>query len=160
MESVHHRIEPVPKPIIALGVLLLAVLVTVAWARWSGIGAPQTAESTAVAQRSFQFEDRGDGSIVVIDAASGRTVDTLAPGTNGFLRSTMRGLARERRQRGIGAAEPFWIRAHQDGRITLDDPLTRRHIDLAAFGAANASAFARLLHQDIAAAADAAPTEK
>ena len=72
-------------------------------------------------------------------------VETVAPGTNGFLRGTMRGLARERKRQGIGAELPFRMIGRADGRLTLEDPGTGRRVDLGSFGPTNAAAFARLM---------------
>jgi putative photosynthetic complex assembly protein len=60
-----------------------------------------------------------------------------------FVRGTMRGLARERKRSGIGATPPFILSSRADGRLTLEDPQTGRHVDLEAFGQANAGVFAR-----------------
>ena len=66
-------------------------------------------------------------------------------GENGFLRGTLRGLARTRRSEQVSPAVPFHLAQWPDGRLTLDDPATGRHIELLAFGADNAGVFARLL---------------
>jgi putative photosynthetic complex assembly protein len=103
---------------------------------------PVIAMADTVTQRSLRFIDRNDGGIDVLDAASGASVGDIAPGTNGFLRSTVPGMARERVRRGIGPDTAFILATHTDGRVTFDDPVTDRHIDLAAFGATNKQAFA------------------
>lgn len=72
-------------------------------------------------------------------------LDTIAPGTNGFLRSAMRGLVRERKRQGLGAEQPFELLGRADGRLTLVDPGTGRRIDLESFGPSNAAVFVRLL---------------
>ena len=73
-------------------------------------------------------------------------VATLQPGTGGFVRGVMRGLAHERKVRGIGAAAPFRLSEWQGGRLDLEDTATGRHIDLEAFGTTNRDAFLQLLH--------------
>lgn len=93
----------------------------------------------------LRFIDRTDGRIQVVTANDGTTVDLVEPGTNGFLRGTMRGLAQERVRQGLGAETPFRLTAWGSGRLTLDDPVTGRHIDLGAFGPTNIAVFARLL---------------
>jgi putative photosynthetic complex assembly protein len=100
---------------------------------------------TPVAQRSLMFEDKADGSIVVHDAPSGNAIAVLAPNTNGFIRTTMRGISH-------AGAHEFAVPAHavlltlwNDGRLTLDDPLSGRHLELEAFGKDNAGAYAALL---------------
>ncbi|RZJ85185.1 MAG: photosynthetic complex assembly protein PuhC, partial [Massilia sp.] len=95
--------------------------------------------------RQLRFEDRDDGSIAVLDAKGGALLYTVAPGTNGFLRSTMRGLVRERKREGQGPELPFELLGRTDGRLTLLDPATGRRIDLESFGTTNSAVFARLL---------------
>ena len=100
---------------------------------------------SVVASRDLRFADRADGAVVVTDAQTEQTVDVLQ-GQQGFIRSTMRGLARARRLDGIGAAPSFRLTAWSDGRLTLDDPSDGRHLELQAFGSLNVAVFARLLH--------------
>jgi putative photosynthetic complex assembly protein len=69
----------------------------------------------------------------------------VAPGTNGFLRATLRGLATERKRESQGAEVPFRLTAFADGRLTLLDPVTGRLVDLGAFGRTNEDAFAHLM---------------
>ena len=125
--------------------LVLATLATVAAVRITGIGAIEVPVADAIDRIELRFEDRADGSIGILEAGSGRLVDTVAPGTNGFLRGTMRGLARERKRQGFGPETPFSLVGRADGRLTLEDPTTGRRIDLGSFGPANAAVFARLL---------------
>ncbi len=132
-------------PLIAVGGLLVATVLTVAAVRYTGIGVVRVADAPTVAVREFRFEDRSDGSIAVLDASSQAVVETVAPGTNGFLRGTMRGLARERKRQGIGSEMPFRMIGHADGRLTLEDPGTGRRVDLGSFGPTNAAAFAGLM---------------
>ena len=73
-------------------------------------------------------------------------VDTLAPGSNGFIRVVMRGLARERRLGDIGAQPPFRLTRYAGGEITLTDTSSGKQIDLGAFGSTNTEAFARLIN--------------
>jgi putative photosynthetic complex assembly protein len=101
--------------------------------------------SAVVQSRLLRFDDRPDGSVAVLDAATGRLVAVEAPGTNGFLRATLRTLARERLTEHLGAHTPFRLTHWADGRLTLDDPATHRHLELEAFGITNMEAFARLM---------------
>lgn len=102
--------------------------------------------ANVVAERTLRFEDRADGGVTVLDAINNRRVAIIAPGTNGFLRATVRGLAQERRREDTSPATPFRLTAWSDGRLTLVDPTTSRHIDLEAFGTTNGEAFAHLLY--------------
>lgn len=132
-------------PLAALGALVLATLLGVSAVRLSGQGAQHQADAGTLASRQLRFEDRDDGSIAVRDAASGELLDSVAPGSNGFLRSAMRGLVRERKRQGLGPQLPFELLGRADGRLTLVDPGTGRRIDLESFGLSNAAVFARLL---------------
>jgi putative photosynthetic complex assembly protein len=137
---------PLPRSIlIGAGVMIACVFAGAALTRSTGIGATRLEESPAVSVIELRFIDRADGSLIVEDARGGRALATVAPGQDNFLRGTMRGLARERRRSGIGFEPPFVLSSRADGRLTLEDPTTRRHVDLEAFGATNAAAFARFL---------------
>ena len=132
-------------PLLAVAGLLVATLLTVSTVRLTGVGAVHVDDAATIASRDFRFEDRADGSIQVVDARDHRLLQTVAPGTNGFLRGTMRGLARERHRRGIGAEPPFRMTGHADGRLTLEDPATGRRVDLGSFGPTNAAVFAAIM---------------
>jgi putative photosynthetic complex assembly protein len=93
----------------------------------------------------LRFADRADGAVVITEAGTGLLVDVASPGTNGFLRSTLRGLARDRKRREIGAEAPFRLTRWADGRLSLQDEATGRSIDLGAFGPTNAAVFAHLM---------------
>ncbi|MDM0113806.1 photosynthetic complex assembly protein PuhC [Variovorax sp. J22R133] len=131
----------------ALGLMVLASLLTVIFVRLTGVGVMHVEDAPAVSVREFRFEDRADGGIDVLDARSGRVVHAVAPETNGFLRGTMRGLARERYRRGIGPEVPFRMIGRADGKLTLEDPTTGRRVDLGSFGPSNAAVFASLMQQ-------------
>ena len=73
-----------------------------------------------------------------------KVIHVIAPGTNGFIRATMRGLTRERIRSGVGAEPPFLLTHWSDGTISLEDKTTGRRIGLDAFGPTNSAAFAQL----------------
>lgn len=130
-------------PLLALGGLVLAVLAAVSAVRLSGMPI-STPDAPAAVTRQLRFEDRPDGSIVVIDAVQGQVVQTIT-GQAGFIRGTLRGLARQRKLEGIGPERPFELIGRADGRLTLIDPATHRRVDLESFGPTNSAEFARLL---------------
>jgi putative photosynthetic complex assembly protein len=80
----------------------------------------------------------------VVDASDGKIIYTVAPGTNGFIRATVRGLAQEREREGIGRETPFTLTHWSDGTMSLADSAIGRRISLDAFGPTNAGAFAQL----------------
>lgn len=132
-------------PLAAMGALVLASLIGVATVRLTGTSAVQQPDAATVQTMSLRFEDNSDGSISVLDAQTGALLNTVAPGTNGFLRSTMRGLVRERKRQGIGPETPFELLGRADGRLTLNDPSTQRRVDLESFGPTNSAVFATLM---------------
>ena len=125
--------------------LMVLALVATAWIRFADPPANEAVLEPAVAQIDLFFQDSDDGSVVVVDAGDGAVVDVLEPGSNGFLRSTVRSLVRARRAADIGRELPFSIRQTDTGRLLLHDPATGQVIDLRAFGPTNAGAFARFL---------------
>jgi putative photosynthetic complex assembly protein len=98
-------------------------------------------------RHAHQYAARpGAGHPLVTDAQTGRQVAILAPGTNGFIRATLRGLAHSGgHEEHPRENHPFRLTALSDGRLTLDDPDTHRTLDLEAFGSLNSAAFATLL---------------
>ena len=131
--------------LLAIFALLLFALGSATLARVTGVGASRVTTTAAIETRDLTFTDGERGSVLVFDAAEQRLIDTLAPGSNGFVRVVLRGLARERKLGDIGAEPPFRLTRHADGRLMLTDPSTQRQVDLAAFGDANARSFARLM---------------
>lgn len=97
------------------------------------------------AERLVRFEDVSDGSVVIRDAQNMQVLARFPVAEGGFVRGSIRALARERRQEGQGQEAPFRLASWSDGQLTLDDAATGRRIDLTAFGATNAGVFSRLL---------------
>lgn len=136
--------DPVPRfPLVAAGVMVAIIFAAVAAASLSGmvIRAP---DAKAVVVRELRFEDRPDGSIAVFDGRSGKEIDAVT-GQAGFIRGTLRGLARERKRLGLGPDQPFELIGRADGRLTLNDPATGQRVDLESFGPINAGVFAEML---------------
>lgn len=104
-----------------------------------------TPSARSIAQRDLGFADRADGGVDVLDAARGKTVAMLEPGTNGFVRGVLRALVRERQLRGVGDGGVFRLELYGDGMLTLADTRTGRTVELSGFGRTNAEAFLKLL---------------
>ncbi len=66
-------------------------------------------------------------------------------GEQGFLRGTLRALARERKRRGFGPEQPFELIGRTDGRLTLIDPRPASASTSSPSDPTNAGVFARLL---------------
>ena len=135
----------ISRPALVIAALIASVLLIGVVARLSPPGGqPPSVAPLQVADVIMQ--DRDDGSIDVLQAGTGRLVETVPPATNGFLRVLLAGLVRERRREDIGApTRPFRLTRWSDGRLTLDDAATGKLIELEAFGRSNEAAFGRLL---------------
>lgn len=125
--------------------MVSASLLIVGIARVTGYDPAKPPVSAIVESRDLRFEDRADGAVLVYRSKENVLADTLPPGTHGFVRGVLRGLVRERRADHIGAMPPFRLTRWADGRLSLDDPSTGRHVDLEVFGPTNAGAFADIL---------------
>ena len=68
-------------------------------------------------------------------------------GEQGFLRGTLRALARERRLRNLSSDAPFELTLLEDGRLSINDTLTNKGIDLEAFGPDNVAVFVEILKE-------------
>jgi putative photosynthetic complex assembly protein len=138
--------RPFPRgPLLGAGALIVLSLLLAGTTRYTGLGASMVDPANQVQARDLRFEDRDDGSVAVLDAGTRQVVEILAPGTNGFVRGVMRGLARERKLGGIGDALPFRLTSWSDGRLSLRDLATGREIQLVSFGQTQFDTFAAML---------------
>ncbi len=130
--------------LIAAGLLIGTSLAAVGWANMTGYTAVHRQASMVVAQQAVVFSDR-DGGVIVIKDETGKTLKVIQRGELGFVRAVLRGLARDRRARGVGPEIAFTVSRHADGSLTLDDPSTGRVVTLGAFGSTNSIVFTELL---------------
>jgi putative photosynthetic complex assembly protein len=149
MSNIDH--EPFPRlALIAAAALVATSITAAAAARYLRTQDAATMEASTIkplAARDLTFFDMADGSVEVRDAAGAQVIYTAAPGADGFIRGVMRGMARDRRARGVGAAPAFRLAEWPDGQLSLEDLATGKKIELGAFGATNRAAFARLLRE-------------
>jgi putative photosynthetic complex assembly protein len=144
--------DPFPRgALIAAGSLVIFSLVATTAVRIAKLNAPPAPGAASVAPPlqsiDLWFVDKANGAVSVRDQGGAHQIAVLEPGTNGFIRGVMRGLAHDRVRRGIGAAPPFRLSKWTAGRLTLDDTATGRQIDLNSFGVQNTGAFAQLLNE-------------
>jgi putative photosynthetic complex assembly protein len=142
-------LSPVAKILVALGISIVLLLVFINSRNLSQVREPDAAPTKVL---QLRFEDRPDGSIAVINYKTGQEIDSIQ-GEAGFVRGTLRGLAQERKRRGLDSGPPFELIYRADGRLTLFDTATGRMIDLESFGPTNAGTFFKLFNASQAVAA-------
>ena len=161
MSGAHSHGDMLPRgTLITAGALVLFALTATSIVRIAHIppaASPalmrEQAHIAPVKSRDLRFTDRADGAVLIEDADKGGTASIIEPGQKtGFIRGVMRGLARERRSRGIGDGPSFNLTLWQDGELSLTDNATGRTIELTAFGSTNRASFAVLLDAKGAAA--------
>jgi putative photosynthetic complex assembly protein len=122
--------------------LMALTLAAVGMARWQGWH-DQVPDAPTVWEMTLKFEDMPDGSVRVRDASNDRTLAVFA-GEQGFLRGSLRAMARQRRVAQAERQAPLVLRGLADGRLVLMDPTHGERIDLDSFGPSNKAVFARL----------------
>lgn len=141
--------KPFPRlALIAAALLVAGSIAAAAAGRFaqSNSGAAEATQALSpVAMRDLTFFDMQNGAVEVRDTAGEQVLYVVAPGTNGFIRGVMRGMARNRRAHELGQEEAFRLAEWPNGRLTLEDLATGKRIELGAFGAENRVAFSQLL---------------
>lgn len=132
-------------PVVAIGCLLAGTLLAIGAYRLTGTSGVPAPISTIVETRALKFEDRPDGSVAVFDAGASEPFEVLPSQSNGFLRGTLRTLARARKLAGVSSEPPFEVTRWADGRLSLRDPAVGSDINLVAFGQDNYPVFKRFL---------------
>lgn len=135
-------LSPVAKILVATGIVVVLLLVFINSRDLSQVREPDAAPTKVL---QLRFEDRPDGSIAVINYTTGQVIDSVE-GEAGFVRGTLRGLAQERKRRGLDSEPPFELIYRADGRLTLADTATGRMVDLESFGPINAGTFFKLFN--------------
>lgn len=146
--SAAHRPHSLKAPLIGAGMLISFVLSITTVAQLTGVGKWRADIGAPAQSLSLAFADRDDGAVIATDAATGAEVFIFSPDRHGFVRSALRAVARERKLAGHDAAAPFTIARHDDGKLTITDPLTGSRIVLNGFGAPNAAEFAQLFDRN------------
>ena len=154
MSAMHMHEQTIPRG--ALWFIAFAIVAVIVAALAVRLGFVPVAASPAnvraearlvpLTTRDLSFVDRADGGLTITDVGTGRIARSFEPGVpSGFIRGLMRGLARERRMNGVGAAAPFRLESWPNGQLSLTDLATGRTIELTAFGPDNRAAFAALI---------------
>lgn len=141
----HHHKQMIPRSVlIGAAMVMILSMVLAASARRARLTKAMPMP-TPIESMAIRFEDRPDGAIAVLDAATGHAVSVLPPRSNGFVRGVLRGMFRTRKLESKDRQASFLLARHAEGRLTLEDPQTGRRVELDSFGSTNAAAFAQLL---------------
>lgn len=152
MKHDHSNMLPKGALMLACGLVVASLAATsaarIAQLPPSAVPATVRADENAkvIVTRSLRFIDRADGAVVIEDVNAKQVAGTVTPFTeSGFVRSVMRGMARDRRLRGLGADAPFELTLWNNGQLSLIDSASGRSLELGAFGPSNREAFMALL---------------
>jgi putative photosynthetic complex assembly protein len=130
---------PMTVRVVLFGLALL--LLGIYAARQAGLEVRQP-DAPVVWKKDLRFADGEHGEILVFDTTSQKIASF--EGEQGFLRGTLRALARERKKRSISPEVAFELSGHADGQMVLRDPATGESIHLASFGPSNAMVYRQL----------------
>lgn len=151
----NHDNLKVPREAIIVAGIFLAFVVAMASAVSLGYiapsGNPELSRSAAniapAVQRRLLFADTANGGVMVTDANNGEQVLTIPYGDSGFLRATVRGIAKRRLAAGGTPNEPFVLTRWDNGALSLSDPVSGHSRELIGFGDNQTASFARLLEE-------------
>jgi putative photosynthetic complex assembly protein len=149
----HSHENTVPKGalVMACGVVLFTLALTSAtqlgWIAPSPSASDVRASeaATPLSTRILQFADGPGGTVVVTNAANGATVHVYGGEGSGFVRGVLRGMGRDRHNRGVPMMAPYELNRWSDGSLSLTDTATNRVVELGAFGPTNRATFEALL---------------
>lgn len=157
MSHAHHD-PTVPKQALIAAAALLGVTmaltgaVSMGWIAKSAVPeAGRAANGVAPeATRLLTVVDRADGAVIISDATTGQQVMEIGYGQGGFVRATLRRLAKARAAAGIGSEPPFEIVRWANGALSLRDPQTGKTAEIHGFGPDHSRTFAEMLKEPAA----------
>lgn len=145
--SVNDHPHSLRVPLIGAAILIGFVLTITSLAQLTGFGKWRAEIAAPTETLSLVFADRDDGAVVATEEGADTAYFVFSPEKHGFVRSALRALARDRKLAGLDPEAPFTLSRHEDGKLTLTDPLTGASLILNGFGAPNAAEFAQLLER-------------
>ncbi|XBQ16987.1 MAG: photosynthetic complex assembly protein PuhC [Oceanicaulis sp.] len=143
-EVIHRR------AVQGLIVIVIATIAMVGIVQLNGGPTVYEPRTPAVAAAELRFTDEPGGVVAVWDAGTGARLLDYGENEGVFVRSVMRGVARQRRMRGYGPETPVRLSRHESGDVWLTDPASGVQIYLGAFGPDNVGLFEALLDRHAA----------
>lgn len=133
-------------PLVGVAALVVITIASVAVQRLTSLpAASPVALLPVIETRLLTFEDSNDGRVIIRDAQDHSIIAIAEPGTNGFLRGTLRGLMRTRLRESIDLLAPFRLSKLSNGALILADETDYVTLELDAFGHTNADTFRAFL---------------
>ena len=139
--------EMVPRGlVVAMFGLMLATLLLVIVAQWTGAPNAGTVASSPVVQtREIALIGDRNGAYAA-QTADGTVLAMSDRDKAGFIGVMGRVVDRKRRAAGLPVADPITLQLHQNGTLSIIDPSTGMDISLLGYGDDNVAAFRRLLN--------------
>lgn len=135
-------------PLYSAFALIAFAIAAIAFGERTGIGTVRTETGTPVDMIDLTLSQEPGDRVVVKEAASGRVIADFGPGEGGFIRGSIRGLARMRMVAEAEADAPYRLIKWNSGALTFSDTATGQRIHLNAFGPDQVAAFEKLLNPE------------
>lgn len=137
----------IPKPLVLMAAsLALITVIAVGVAQLAGLSTDQRpADAEILLSQDISFIALPGSQISVTNSDTGEQLTLLRAGTDGLLRSAVRGLEGSRVSGGLDVAAPYQLQLFEGDGVYLSDALTGRSIRLESFGPIETGATADLL---------------
>jgi putative photosynthetic complex assembly protein len=132
-------------PLYSAFALILFAIGAIIFGERTGIGTVMTETGTPVDIIDLTLSQEAGDRVLVKDAVSGKVIADFGPGEGGFIRGSMRALARMRMTAEAETNAPYRLIKWTSGALSLSDTATGQRIYLNAFGPDQVAAFEKLL---------------
>ena len=140
------RRESFPRlPLYTAFALIGFAVAAIIFGQATGIGTMLTDPGTPIDIVDLNLTQEADDRILVAETNSGRTLADFGPDEGGFIRGSMRALARMRMVADAEMDAPYRLIKWSSGALSLSDTATGQRIYLNAFGPDQVAAFERFL---------------
>ncbi len=140
------KTPPFPRlPLYSAFVLIAFAVVAIIFSQKTGIGTMLTDPGRPLDMIDLTISQTVDDRVLVTEANSGRVLADFAPGEGGFVRGSLRALARMRMTAEVDINEPYRVIKWSNGSVSLSDTKSGQRIYLNAFGPDQVAAFEKFL---------------